>query len=118
MNNDSLRRVARTFLMAFLGISLPGALGWLNDLTAWATSQGQQPFPDARNLGFLAVAGISAGFIALLNLVWVFIEDQTGKGFLRDVPPVYRGERGESWLGVAVGVLLVLILLVLLLRLI
>jgi len=96
MSRDSLRRVARTFLIAFLGIAIPGLLSWLHDLTEWANGQGQTPFPDARSLAFLAIAAICAGFIALLNLLVVWVEDSTGKGFLRTVPPKpRRGERGS-----------------------
>lgn len=84
MTRDSARRVIRTFLVAFLGVALPGAFGWLNALTEWARNNGQTPFPDARSLAFLGVAAIVAGVIALLNLLLVWVEDATGKGILRD----------------------------------
>lgn len=83
--SDGFRRVLRTFLFAFGGIALPGLLGWLNALTEWANAQGQAPFPDARSLAFLGVAAVAAGFIAVLNALWVLVEDYTGRGVLREV---------------------------------
>jgi len=85
--SDSTRRVVRTFVIAFLGTAVPGALGWLNALTQWANSAGQQPLPEWQSLAFLGVAAISAGLIALLNWAWNWTEDATGHGFLRSVPP-------------------------------
>jgi hypothetical protein len=86
MSRESLYRVARTFVIAFLGILIPGLLSWLHSVTEWATNGGQAPFPDATSLGFLAIAGIAAGFIALVNLIVVWLEDVTGHAALRDVP--------------------------------
>lgn len=83
LRSSTFRLPARTFLWAFLGIAIPGALGWLNDLTEWARSEGQAPFPDARSLAFLGVAGISAGSIALVNAVAVWLENRAGRGILR-----------------------------------
>ena len=101
--SDGFRRVVRTYLFAFLGTALPGLLGWLNDLTKWAADQGQTPLPDARSLAYLGVAAISAGFIALINGLWVAGEDATGKGFLRQVPARQDpGDRGEAM--VAAGI--------------
>jgi hypothetical protein len=86
-SSNSLKRVARTFVIAFLGIFLPGALGFLHGLTEWASSQGQTPFPDMHSLAYVAVAAIVAGCIALVNLIVVWFEDATGKGLLRNVAP-------------------------------
>ena len=85
--SDGARRVVRTFLFAFLGVCLPGLLGWLNALTEWARSEGQAPFPDARSLAFLGVAAIVAGSIAVVNALVVWLEDATGHGILRKPPP-------------------------------
>lgn len=81
--HEGVRRVLRTFLYAFLGLAVPGVFGWLNDLTAWATSNGQAAFPDARNLGFLAVAAISAGSVALINGLGIWLENSMGRAILR-----------------------------------
>ena len=83
---DAARRVIRTFLIAFVGLAVPGFLGWLNDLTSWANSHGQRPFPDAHSLVYLAVSAIGAGVIAVLNAIVVMIENGSGKALLRDVP--------------------------------
>lgn len=85
--SDSFKRVIRTFLIAFLGIFIPGALGFMNDVTSWATNGGQQPFPDMHSVAYLGVSALSAAMIAVLNYVWNLVEDKTGKGLLRDTPP-------------------------------
>lgn len=120
-SNDAVRRVIRTFLQAFLGLLLPGLLGWLNALTDWANDGGQAPFPDARSLAYVGIAAISAGFIAVVTAIMTGVEDLTGKGFLRNVPPAppvpprdQRGSAYVSWGALAV-IALVVVLLVLLL---
>lgn len=112
------RRSVRTFLQAFLALLVPGALGWLNDLTAWARDQGQTPFPDAHSLAYVAVSAITAGVIAVVTGLWTKVEDVAGHGLLRTVnpsppPPNERG--GVSPLTVVVMVLVAVVVLVLLL---
>lgn len=87
MTRDSIRRALRTFLITTLALFLPGLLGWLNALTEWARSEGEKPFPDGHGLAYLAVSAIVAGVVALVNLLWNAVEDATGKGLLRSVPP-------------------------------
>lgn len=87
MSRDSVRRAIRTFVVAFLGIAIPGLLGFMNNVTAWAADNGQHAFPDWHDASFILVSAVSAGMIALLNLGVNLIEDATGKGFLRTVPP-------------------------------
>lgn len=109
MTRDGLKRVTRTFLIAFLGLFLPGLFGWLNALTEWARAEGQQPFPDARSLAFLGVAAIVAGVIALLNFVVIWLEDATGHGLLRTPPPTgNRTDRGATTPQTAFAALVVL----------
>lgn len=83
LTSDSAHRVARTFAITFAAILIPGLLGWLHALTAWAQADGQAPFPDGHTLAYLAVSAIGAAVIAVVNLLWVMIEDATGKGILR-----------------------------------
>lgn len=84
INRDSVRRAARTFIPAFLVLFVPGLLGWLNDVTAWARSEGSTPFPDAHGLAYLAVSATVAGLIALVNFLMNLGEDALGVGILRD----------------------------------
>lgn len=84
---DSVKRILRTFVVSFVGIALPGVLGFMHDVTAWANSNGQAAFPDAHNLTYLGVSALSAGMIAALNALLIVGENATGKGLLRDVPP-------------------------------
>lgn len=110
MTRESVRRTIRTFLQAFLGLMVPGFLGWLNALTEWARDEGQRPFPDGTSLAYLGVSAIVAGVIAVVNLLWNAVEDASGKGFLRSVVPVPRNEAGAvDVLRVVVVVILVLV---------
>jgi TRAP-type C4-dicarboxylate transport system permease small subunit len=86
MTRESIRRALRTFIITTLALFIPGLLGWLNDVTAWAAGNGERPFPDGHSLVFLLVSACVAGLVAVINLVWNVIEDATGKGMLRDVP--------------------------------
>lgn len=118
MTRDSLRRAIRTFIITTLGLFIPGLLGWLNDLTSWARGEGSTPFPDAHGLAYLAVSAIVAGVIALVNLLWNFVEDAAGKGLLRtvDAKPVTPPQRGAvSWPALLIGVVVVVVVVVLLL---
>lgn len=79
LKSKQAKRAYFTFLIAFAVLVIPGALGWLHDVTAWAESQGQDPFPEATSLWFVVVQGIVAGTIALVNLLWNFVESKVGK---------------------------------------
>lgn len=83
MTRESVRRALRTFVITTLALFIPGLLGWLNDLTAWARAEGATPFPDAHGLAYLAVSAIVAGVVAVINLAWNLIEDKAGAGMLR-----------------------------------
>jgi hypothetical protein len=113
MTRDSVRRAVRTFVITTLALAVPGLLGWLNALTQWARDEGSTPFPDARGLAFVFVSAIVAGVVAVVNGVWNAVEDATGRGMLRDVPPRQPrpGQRGAvSLVGalVVLGVVLIL----------
>lgn len=90
--SDTVKRVLRTFVISFVALFVPSALGFMGEITEWAAAKGQQPFPDLSVLGYAGVIAISAGVIAVLNLVVNLIEDATGKslpGFLsRPIKPV------------------------------
>jgi hypothetical protein len=81
--HSGMKRVLRTWLFSFLGLLIPGLLGWLNALTEWARSEGQRPFPDATSLAYVGVVAISASSIALVNGLGIWLEDRTGKALLR-----------------------------------
>lgn len=110
-----LRRSVRTFLQAFLGLMIPGFLGWLNALTEWAKAEGQAPFPDGRSLAYLGVSAIGAGCIAVVTALMVKAEDVVGHGILRDVPAPDLDEKGTvSTRTIAVAALVLVVLVVLL----
>lgn len=112
MSQDGMRRTIRTFLIAFFGIFLPGALQFLHEVTAWANSGGQKAFPDMHSASFILVAAVCAGMIALLNMVVVWLEDTTGKGFLRTPQPKANPGQGGAVTIVTVVVVVLIVLLV------
>jgi hypothetical protein len=77
--SDTLKRVLRTFVISFVALFVPATLGFLGEITKWAAARGEQPFPDLSVLGYAGVIAISAGLIAVLNLVVNLVEDATGK---------------------------------------
>lgn len=81
---ESVKRAVRTFVITTLALFVPGLLGWLNEITAWARAEGQAPFPDGVGLVYLAVSASVAGVVAVVNLLWNAIEDTTGHAMLRD----------------------------------
>lgn len=87
ISKSSVKRAVRTFVITTLALFIPGLLGWLNDLTVWAADQGSTPFPDAVGLAYLAVSAITGGVVGVVQLIWNYVEDITGKGFLRDMTP-------------------------------
>lgn len=87
MTRESVRRALRTFIITTLALFVPGLLGFLNEITKWARGEGSTPFPDAHGLAYLGVSAIVAGVVALINLIWNTVEDASGHGLLRDVPP-------------------------------
>ena len=88
MTRDSVRRALRTFIITTLALFIPGLLGWLNELTAWANSAGERPFPDGHGLAFLGVSACVAGVVAVINLLWNAVEDKAGSGMWRNPPAV------------------------------
>lgn len=112
MSRESIRRVIRTWLIVTIGLFLPGLLGWLNAVTEWAKGQGSTPFPDAHGLAYLGVSAITAGVVAVINLIWNAVEDASGKGFLRTVPPVTKGQAGAVSLHHVIGALVIMLAVV------
>lgn len=82
-DNTNVRRALRGAGMTFLGLFVPGLLGWLNQLTGWAPGV---PFPDLHPLGALFVSSLLAAVVGLVNLVVNALETATGVAVLRTVP--------------------------------
>lgn len=79
---DALKSAALVWVFTTIGLFLPGMLGWINEVTQWASQQGAPPFPDPSNLGYLFVAALTAAFpAAVAGLVRAF-ENLTGTTIL------------------------------------
>lgn len=81
--HPGVRRVLRTFVYAFLGLLIPGLLGFLGEVTEWANAAGATPFPDAWSLAYVGVSAIAAGTVAVVNALGIWLENATGRTFLR-----------------------------------
>lgn len=122
---DALVSFLRVWVLGTLALWIPGLLGWINDVTAWARHQGATPFPDAHGLAFLFVAAITSAFVAAMAGAVRFLENVTGKTVLpraagpQTVPPAAPpGEGGAAAPGLLtiIGVVVLILLLVVLLR--
>lgn len=120
---DAAKSALRVWVFTTLGLWIPGLLGWINEVTKWADQKGAPAFPDPSNLGYLFVAALTAAFPAAVAGLVRYVENLSGHVALPrasgPLPPTNNpGDRGESYVGLAVGVLLVLILVVVLFRLV
>lgn len=64
--SNSARKAARTFLQTFIGVFAVTLLGFLAQVTEWA-SQADAAFPSLSPLGKGAVAATAAGAVALVT---------------------------------------------------
>lgn len=82
----------RTFLQTFVALTIPGVLGFLADLTGWANSHGQLPFPDYENLSYLLVTATTSALVAVVTALWTKTEDVSGHALLRTLPASKPGD--------------------------
>lgn len=118
MTRESVRRALRTFIITTLALFVPGLLGWLHELTAWANAEGERPFPDGHGLAYLGVSAVVAGVVAVINLAWNAVEDASGHGMLRAVParPRRRVETGHADVSLFIGIACLVLLIVLIVK--
>lgn len=84
---DALRAAFTSGLWAFLGTFGTSALGWLTDLTRWATQDGGAVvFPDPTLLVKAAVAAVVAGVTIVVAGV---IRLAQAHGWIGGSPPTY-----------------------------
>jgi hypothetical protein len=122
---DAAKSALLVWLFTTVGLWIPGLLGWINEVTKWADEKGAPAFPDPSNLAYLFVAALTAAFPAAVAGIVRYIENLSGQALLprTAAAPVgtvrrRRGDLGQGYIGLAIGVLLFLILLVILLRLV
>jgi hypothetical protein len=75
---DAGKSALRVWAMTTLGLFIPGMLGWISEVTEWASQKGAPPFPDPSNLGYLFVAALTAAFPAAVAGIWRLIENSSG----------------------------------------
>jgi len=70
----------RTGVVVFVGVLIPGVVGWLNNVAAWLNTDGGSPFPDPSILRTVLFAAGTAAGIALLNALGIIFQNQLGIG--------------------------------------
>ena len=81
LGSDRARKAVRTFLQGFLGIFTVTLLGFLAEVTQWA-SEGTRAFPSLDPLGKAFVSAMAAGAAGVVTYGWNLIEDKTGRSIL------------------------------------
>jgi hypothetical protein len=76
---DAAKSALRIWVFTTLGLFIPGMLGWIQEVTEWASQKGAPPFPDPSNLGYLFVAALTAAFPAAVGFIWRVAENASGK---------------------------------------
>lgn len=79
---DAAKSALRVWVFTTLGLWIPGLLGWVHDVSAWADQKGAPAFPDPSNLAFLFVAALTAAFPAAVAGVVRYLENIAGHSVL------------------------------------
>lgn len=79
---DALKSAGLVWVFTTIGLWIPGLLGWVNEVSSWASQNGAPPFPDPSNLGFLFVAALTAAFPAAVAGLVRYVENLSGKSLL------------------------------------
>lgn len=75
---DAAKSAFRVWIFTTLGLWIPGLLGWVHEVSSWASQKGAPPFPDPSNLGFLFVAALTAAFPAAVAGIIRIVENASG----------------------------------------
>lgn len=67
---DALKSARNVFLFAFVGLFATTALGYVREVSQWASSSGAKPLPGLNTLGYAVVSALTAAAPAALALVW------------------------------------------------
>lgn len=77
---NALKAGLWTALFSFIGLFFLSAIGWVNKVAEWASSNGTAEFPDLSILAYAAVSAASAAVIGLFNAVVRAFQGATGLG--------------------------------------
>lgn len=83
---NSAKAAGWTFVFSFIGLFSVTLLGWLQDVTVWASDSGVAEFPTLSVLGYGAVAAATSAAIGVVNFVVRYAQ---GKGVLPGNGPTY-----------------------------
>ena len=75
---DAAKSALRVWVFTTLGLWIPGLLGWVNEVSSWASQKGAPAFPDPSNLAFLFVAALTAAFPAAVAGIVRYVENLAG----------------------------------------
>lgn len=94
MTNPAVRAALRTSLFSFVGGFVPALLGWLNNVSQWASDHGSRPFPATSVIVYAAVAAVVAAVTGLINGVWISLERaEKVPALLGGTPTYYKPAR-------------------------
>lgn len=71
---DALKSALWTVLFSFIALFGVSLIGWIGDVTEWASSSGQAAFPSLSVLGYAAVAAFASASIGLVNFAVRFAQ--------------------------------------------
>lgn len=77
---NAIKAGAWTALFTFIGLFFLSAIGWVQDVAEWASSNGAVEFPDLSVLGYAAVSAMCAGVIGLFNVIVRAVQSMTNVG--------------------------------------
>lgn len=75
---DALKSAVRVWAFTTIGLTIPGLLGWIAEVTSWAEQKGAPAFPDPSNLAYLFVAALTGAFPAAVAGLWRLAENYSG----------------------------------------
>jgi hypothetical protein len=91
---DAAKSAFRVWVFTTIGLFIPGLLGWIQEVTQWASQNGAPAFPDPSNLAYLFVAALTAAFPAAVAGLVRLAENYSGHSLAGpraagpEVPPV------------------------------
>lgn len=90
---DALKAAGWSAVWTFVALFGLSAVGWLQDVAQWASSNGADPLPGLSVLGFAAVSAVVA---AVSGLVTAIVRVAQAKGMVPGQGPAYTDKRPDA----------------------